>query len=199
MPAGGVGAFSTDISRWDITTIEDALVQLEKYGTEIRFQPTFTAARMLRWQVIVAERITTVTTVVSVTAAESPLLKYKVGKDGRGQTTGAFVTGKGQGSQLPYAFSGNALPGYPVRDSYRAASDISDVSVLQGYASSSIAANHDNRRHASFLIVPNDTYPHARFTPGALLTVERHGHRVLVDDTTTYRVVALAGISRRTC
>lgn len=192
LPTGGAGGFSADVSRWDITTIEDLIVQLEKYGSEVRFAPYLTSALQLRHTVTVAPRIIGATTVVSVTAPRSPLRKYTAGKNGTRQVTGTFVTGKGMGSKIPYAGAGNAAgPPIPVRDSYRAASDISDQAVLQSYATADLAADRSPRVSVAFEIVPNERYPYLLFAPSRVLTVERHKHPVLPDDSTDYRVTQL--------
>lgn len=192
-PAGGGGSFSTDVSRWDITTIEDILSQLEKYGTEIRFTPTLTAALRLRYTVTAVARYATGTITLSVTAAESPLLKYTATKDGRGQITGAFVTGKGQGSQMPHRHATGPLPGVPARTAYKSASDITDTGVLQAYATAAVAENRAYRGLHTFQVIPTPQTPFAAFTPGALLNLQRRNHPVLQDWDDVYRVIALAG------
>lgn len=191
LPTGGTGRFSTDVLRSDITSIEDLLVQVEKSGAEIRFEPYITGTTV-RHRVKVARRLTGTETVLALMAERTPIRSYKEKKDGSRQVSGTFVTGNGQGSQRPYAWAGFAAgPPMVVRDAWRSASDITSQTVLQDYADSDLAADRAPRTLVSFDIVPSTEFPASWFVPSSLLTIDITGHRVLPDSRRTFRVLGM--------
>ncbi|MDR2294680.1 MAG: hypothetical protein LBE05_05700 [Microbacterium sp.] len=188
-PTTGSGGFTADVSRWEITTMEDLLVRIEKYGAEIRFEPYLTPTRQLRFNVRVATKITGPVRVISVTAAATPIVDYEAGTDSRRQLTGTFVSGKGMGSRLPYGWAGTgADPGAPIRDAYRSGADTDNTNVLMAAAASDLNNNRHAREMATFSVIPSQDFPLSNFAVTRRLTVERRGHPILPDSDQTYRI-----------
>lgn len=193
LPApGGAGGFSVDVSRFDAQSIDALLTQLEKTGTEVRFQPVIGAGLSLSYTVEVAPKLTGPVTAISSTAAKSPIVDYETSEDATRQVSGTFVTGNGMGSARPYAGAGGmAGPTIPVRDSYRAASDIDSVAVLQQVADAALAADRFPRVSVAFQVVPSTAFPLEQFLPKRRLQIDRIMHPVLPDSSETYRVLKL--------
>ena len=189
LPTGGTGRFTANVSRHDVTTIEELLVQVEKTGAEIRFEPYITGTTV-RHRVTVAKRIVGIETVLSLTAERTPIRNYEEEDDGTNQVSGTFATGNGQGSQRPFAYAGFAGgPPMVVRDVWLSASDITDKNVLEDYAKDHLDANRGPKQIATFDIVPSREFPASWFLPSSLLTVDVQNHRVLPDSRRTYRIL----------
>lgn len=194
LPPDGVGGFSAEWKNYQALLIEDLLQQVEKEGVEVDFRPYLTAAGNLRWETRVGSPITGATTVLNVTAPESPVVGLKVKFDGSKQLTGVFYGGNGtEADMLTAGTAGYPGPLSPVRDAFRSAKDVTDLTRLQALAAADLAANRAPIRQLSFEVVVGEALSAADVQPGSIVPLEFYGDSFMSDGAYPHRVVAVSG------
>lgn len=203
LPADGAGTFS---ARWrfeETLTWENMLQQIEADGCEIAFRPYIAAGGQLRWQTIVAPKVSIgAATDLAARAPGSIVTGLRVKRSAATIATGVLAFGKGQGQDKPHAYApstGSGATDEPVRDvkvTYQdievPAGDTAAQARLQAAANKEYAARRYPVEQWSFGLHVYGLGP-AIALPGASLRLWVHGSKRIADGPHLKRVVALAG------
>lgn len=116
LPADGAGSFSARWRWWEKFTIADLLKQVEDEGVEVVFRPYLTAGRQLRFETLVAPKVTYGKSHFHLQAGDRPLSGVRYKKSGTDQVTGVHGLGLGTGQDQVSAVAGNMSFLIPARD-----------------------------------------------------------------------------------
>lgn len=193
LPADGAGTISATWEYWKKLTIEDLLTQIEELGYEIVLRPYLTAGRQLRYETLVAAKVSAGSSSFHLQAETSPLggVGYKV--NGADQLTGGQGVGSGSGQDQPVAWAGSGPYSIPIRDAKRTFPDLAGAQ-LQGATNAWFAAARNpiaQWRVGSF--TADDEFPATLATVGRGWNLESSGHVVFPDGPHTLRVIACSG------
>lgn len=205
LPADGAGSISFTWRRWDFHTIDDLLVQVEKLGYEIDFRPYFTAGGALRYQTVVASKITAGTFEFNIKAERSPVTNLHVKRNGSKQLSGVFVLGKGSEDKMLRGEAGFMDgPVIPVRDAIRSMKDVGDADRVNEMAAADLAANRKPIEQWDFSLVAEldkdgtEMLDVAALIPGATMRMLSSGDERIPDGVHPLRMVSIAGDMTRT-
>jgi len=194
LPADGSGSYSATWEFWRKYTIDDLLKQIESDGVEIVFRPYLTSGRQLRFETIVAVKVSVGTSYFHLQAEDSPLSGIKYKKSGAQQLTGLQGVGNGTGQDQEVAWAGNSgSSGIPIRDAKREFPDLTGAR-LQSATNAAFAAMKDpivQWTVSSF--TASDEYPPSHAVVGRGWQLDSKGHRVLPDGPHNLRVIAASG------
>lgn len=193
LPADGGGSFTLNMDWWEFRNIKELLDQVRAQGTLIHHAPYLTSAGKLRHSTIVSQAIETTTVPVSVTSEESPLKGVKYVRDGLDMITGTQYVGNGKGSGILTAWAGVPKAGVPIRDSYTAATEITEQTRLQGMANADHAKNSSPRVEWGFSVETNEELSPSLFLPGARVNASSYGDSVIPDGLHALYVSACSG------
>lgn len=193
LPADGAGTFSATWEFWKKLTIADLLTQIEDEGFEILLRPYLTAGRQLRFQTLVAPKISVGTSHFHLQAEDTPLsgVRYKV--SGVDQVTGGQGIGSGTGQDQPVAWAGGGPYLIPIRDAKREFPDLEGVR-LQASTNAWFADVRYPRVQwtvASFTV--SDDYPPSHAVAGRGWQLESSGHPVFPNGVHPVRVISVSG------
>jgi hypothetical protein len=193
LPADGVGTFSQTWEFWKKLTIADLLKQIEDEGYEILFRPYLTAARQLRYEVLVAPRVSTGTNVFHLQATESPLSGVHYKESGAEQITGGQGTGTGSGQDQPVAWAGGPPYLIPIRDAQRQFPDL-EGARLQAATNAWFAENRDVQSQWTVkAFTASDEYPATQAAVGQGWQLESAKHPVFPKGRHAVRVISASG------
>lgn len=205
LPADGAGSISFTWRRWDFHMIDDLLGQIEKLGYEIDFRPYLTAAGVLRYQTVVASKVTAGLLEFNVTAERTPVTGLEVTRDGSKQLSGVFTLGKGSEDKMLRGEAGFvAGPTIPVRDAVRSMKDVSNVDRLNEMSMADLVANRYPSEQWNFSLVAEldddgaEVLDVAGLIPGATMRMLSSGDEYITDGVHDLRLVGLSGDMTRT-
>lgn len=193
LPADGSGSFTQTWEFWKKLTIEDLLTQVEEDGVEIMFRPYLTETRQLRFETIVAEKVSVGTSWFHLQAEDSPLSGIHYKKSGAEQLTGLQGIGTGSGQDQPVAWAGGGPYLIPIRDAKREFPDL-EGTRLESATNAELARFRDpivQWTVSSF--TASEEYPPFHALAGRGWQLESSGHPVYPDDTHILRVIAASG------
>lgn len=193
LPADGSGSFTQTWEFWKKLTIEDLLTQVEADGVEIFFRPYLTAERQLRFETIVAEKVSVGTSWFHLQAEDRPLSGIHYKKSGSEQLTGLQGIGTGSGQDQPVAWAGGGPYLIPIRDAKREFPDL-DGTRLQAATNAEFGAMRSpivQWTVSSF--TASEEYPPFHALTGRGWQLETKGHPVYPDGTHMLRVIAASG------
>ena len=194
LPATAAGSFSATWEYWKKYTIEDLLKQIEADGVEIFFRPYLTSGRQLRFETIVAVKVSVGTSYFHLQAEDSPLSGIHYKKSGAQQLTGLQGVGNGTGQDQEVAWAGNSgSSGIPIRDAKREFPDLTGAR-LQAATNATFAAMKDpivQWTVSSF--TASDEYPPSHAVVGRGWQLDSKGHRMFPDGPHNLRVIAASG------
>ncbi len=193
LPADGSGSFTQTWEYWKKLTIEDLLTQIEEEGVEIFFRPYLTASRQLRFETIVATRVSVGSSSFHLQAEDSPLsgIHYRI--DGATQITGGQGLGEGNGQDQPVAYAGGPPFTIPIRDAKRSFSDLTGAR-LQAATNAWFA--EDSQPIVQWTVekfTASDDYPPTHAATGRGWNLQTRGHNVFPDGIHAVRVIAASG------
>lgn len=193
LPADGAGTFTQTWEFWKKLTIADLLTQIEDEGYEILFRPYLTTARQLRYQILVAPRVTSGTSYFHLQADESPLGGVRYKESGAEQITGGQGTGNGTGQDQPVAWAGGGPYLIPIRDAQRQFPDLAGAR-LQAATNAWFAEKKDVQAQWTVkTFTASDEHSAAKATVGRGWQLDSNGHRVFPDGRHGLRVIASSG------
>ncbi|WP_137771821.1 MULTISPECIES: hypothetical protein [unclassified Microbacterium] len=193
LPADGAGTITTTWEYWKKLTIEDLLTQIEELGYEILFRPYLTAGRQLRYETLVAAKVSTGSSSFHLQAEKSPLggIGYKV--NGADQLTGGQGLGSGSGQDQPVAWSGSGPYLIPIRDAKRSFPDLTGAQLQSATNAWFAAARNPIVQWRVGSFTADDEFPAGLATVGRGWVLESSGHVVFPDGPHTLRVIACSG------
>jgi hypothetical protein len=205
LPADGAGSISFPWRRWDFHMIDDLLGQIEALGYEVDFRPYFTAGGSLRYQTIVASKITAGTHEFVVTAEKTPVTGLTVTRDGSKQLSGVFVLGKGSEDKMLRGEAGFVGgPTIPVRDAVRSRKDVASTARLDEMAMADLLEHRSPTEQWDFSLVAEvgrdggEQLNVGGLIPGATLRMLSFGDNFIPDGAHTMRLLAISGDMTRT-
>jgi hypothetical protein len=193
LPADGSGTFSQVWEFWKKLTIADLLKQVEDEGYEILFLPYLTAARQLRFEVLVAPAVISGMSYFNLQDADSPLTGIHYKESGVDQITGGQGLGTGTGQDQPQKWAGGPPYLIPIRDAKRDFPDLVD-DRLQAATNAWVADSRDVRVQwtVGAFTASADRSP-VEATAGRGWTLKSSKHRIYPDGSHTLRVIAASG------
>lgn len=194
LPADGAGTFSATWEFWRKYTIADLLKQVEDDGVEIFFRPYLTPARQLRFETIVAVKVSVGTSYFHLQAEDSPLSGVKYKKSGAPRLTGLQGVGNGTGQDQAVAWAGNSgSSGIPIRDAKREFPDLTGAR-LQAATNAAFAAMKDPIvQWTVSKFTSSDEYPPSHAVVGRGWQLDSKRHRVFPDGPHSLRVISSSG------
>ncbi|WP_295104750.1 hypothetical protein [uncultured Microbacterium sp.] len=193
LPADGAGTFSQTWEFWKKLTIADLLKQIEDEGYEILFRPYLTAGRQLRFEVLVAPRVSIGTSYFHLQAADSPLSGVRYKESGVEQLTGGQGTGTGSGQDQPVAWAGGPPYLIPIRDAQRQFPDL-EGARLQAATDAWFAENrYVQTQWTVKTYTASEEYPASNAAVGRGWQLESAGHRVFPNGRHGVRVISASG------
>lgn len=193
LPADGSGAFTATWEFWKKFTIADLLTQVEDEGYEVFFRPYLTAARQLRFQTIVAQKVSVSTSYFHLQAADSPLSGVRYKKSAAEQLTGLQGIGSGTGQDQPVAWAGGGPYLIPIRDAKREFPDLEGARLQAATNAAFAAVRNPLVQWTVGSFTASDEYPPSHAVAGRGWQLESKGHRVFPDGTHNLRVIAVSG------
>lgn len=193
LPADGEGSYTATWEYWKKFTIADLLAQVEDDGVEIFFRPYLTAGRQLRFETIVAIKVSVGTSYFHLQAEDSPLSGVRFKKSGSEQLTGLQGIGTGTGQDQPVAWAGGGPYTIPIRDAKREFPDLSQTRLQSATNATFTALREPIVQWTVSTFTASDEYPPSHAVVGRGWQLESKGHRVLPDGTQTLRVIAASG------
>lgn len=199
LPADSAGSISFTWRRWDFHIIDDLLGQVEALGYEIDFRPYLTASGALRYETIVATKITASPLEFYATAEETPVSGLQLTRDGSKQLSGVFVLGKGSEDKMLRGEAGfMSGPTIPVRDAVRSRKDVNSSTRLTEMASADLAAQRYPTVQWDFSLVADGTWDVGRLVPGAPVTLLASGDEFIPDGAHALRLLGVGGDMSKT-
>ncbi|MEJ1087058.1 hypothetical protein WDU99_01860 [Microbacterium sp. Mu-80] len=205
LPADGAGPISFTWRRWDFHMIDDLLGQIEDLGYEIDFRPYLTAAGALRYQTVVASKITAGLLEFAVTAERTPVTELSVSRDGSKQLSGVFTLGKGSEDKMLKGGAGFMDgPVIPVRDAVVSMKDVANVSRLNEMATAELTQRRHPSEQWDFSLVAEvdedgvEQLDVAALIPGATMRMLSSGDEYITDGVHPLRLVGISGDMSRT-
>lgn len=193
LPADGAGTFTATWEFWKKLTIADLLTQIEDEGYEILFRPYLTAAKQLRYQVLVAPRVSVGTSYFHLQAEDSPLGGVHYKESGAEQITGGQGTGSGTGQDQPVAWAGAGSYPIPIRDAQKQFPDL-EGARLQAATNAWVAENKDVQSQWTVrTFTASEEHSAADATTGRGWQLESAGLRVFPNGRHGLRVIATSG------
>lgn len=193
LPADGSGTFTQTWEFWKKLTIEDLLTQIEDDGVEILFRPYLTAGRQLRFETIVALRVSIGVSAFHLQAEDSPLSGIRYKKSGANQLTGLQGVGNGTGQDQEVAWAGGGPYLIPIRDAKREFPDLTGTRLQVATTAEFTALRNPIVQWTVRSFTASDEYPPSQAMVGSGWQLESKGHRVFPDGTQTLRVIAASG------
>ena len=193
LPADGAGSFTQTWEFWKKLTIADLLTQVEDDGVEIMFRPYLTAGRQLRFETIVAVKVSVGTSYFHLQADDSPLSGIHYKKSGAEQLTGLQGIGNGTGQDQEVAWAGAGPYSIPIRDAKREFPDLTGARLQAATDAEYAALKNPIVQWTVSTFTVSDEYPPSHVVVGRGWQAETKGHRVFPDGTHTLRVIAASG------
>lgn len=193
LPPDGPGGYSAAWDWWEFRTIQEMLDQIRAEGIQIHHAPYLTAGNQLRHTTSVVSTLMTGRVPLSATASKSPVVGLKYNRRGSQMVTGVQAVGNGKGSGVLTAYAGNPLPGIPIRDSYVAGGEITEVARLQRIATTEHARNATPAREWAMAVQADDRLHPSMFLPGAVIDLDVRSDPIIPDGVHALQVVALSG------
>ncbi|KIP93376.1 hypothetical protein RU09_06065 [Microbacterium sp. MEJ108Y] len=193
LPADGAGTFTQTWQFWKKLTIQDLLTQVEDDGVEVFLRPYLTAARQLRFQTIVAVKVSVGTSYFHLQAEDRPLSGVHYKKSGAEQLTGLQGIGTGSGQDQPVAWSGGGPYLIPIRDAKREFPDL-EGTRLQSATNATLAdLRNPIVQWTVSTFTASDEHPPSEAVVGRGWQLQSEGHPQFPDGTHTVRVIAASG------
>lgn len=193
LPSDGTGSYSQTWEFWKKLTIEDLLAQIEGEGVEIFFRPYLTSARQLRYQTLVATRVTAGSSSFHLQAEDSPLggVHYRV--NGATQITGGQGLGEGTGQDQAVRYAGGPPFTIPIRDAKRTFSDLNGTRLQAATNAWFESASEPIVQWTVEKFTTSDAYPPHHAVTGRGWNLQSKGHHVFPDGIHVVRVIAASG------
>ncbi|MGO4488148.1 hypothetical protein [Microbacterium sp. 2RAF4] len=193
LPADGAGTITATWEFWKKFTIEDLLTQIEELGYEIVLRPYLTAGRQLRYETLVAAKVSIGASYFHLQAEKSPLggVGYKL--SGAEQLTGGQGMGSGTGQDQPVAWAGGGPFLIPIRDAKRTFPDLAGTQLQAATNAWFAAARNPIVQWRVQSFTADDEFPATLATVGRGWVLESSGHPVFPDGSQTLRVIACSG------
>lgn len=193
LPADGAGTFSQTWEFWKKLTIADLLKQVEDDGVEIFFRPYRTAGRQLRFETIVAEKVSIGTSWFHLQAEDRPLSGIHYKKSGANQLTGLQGIGNGTGQDQEVAWAGEGPYTIPIRDAKREFPDLIGTRLQSATNAEFAAMRNPIVQWTVSSFTASDEYPAHHAIVGRGWQLESKGHPVFPNGTHVLRVIAASG------
>lgn len=193
LPADGAGTFSATWRWWEKFTIADLLKQIEAEGYEIVFRPYLTAGRQLRFQTLVAPKVTYGQSFFHLQAEDRPLsgVHYKV--SGAEQVTGVHGLGSGTGQDQESRVAGNLTFLIPARDVKIPFPDLKGARLQAATDAARDAGRDPAVQWTVDAFTISDEYGPEHALVGRAWQLESKGHPVFPDGVHQLRVIAASG------
>jgi hypothetical protein len=192
LPADGSGTFTETWPFWKKFTIADLLKQVEDQGSEIFLRPYLSGTR-LRFQTLVAPRVSNGTSSFHLQAEDSPLGGVHYMESGSDQLTGGQGIGTGTGQDQPVAWDGGGPYLIPIRDAKREFPDL-EGDRLQAATEAWFAQTRDVLAQWTVgRFTTSEEYPPSNAVTGRGWKLESRGHPVFPDGIHSLRVIASSG------
>lgn len=192
LPPDGAGPVTASWPFWKKLRLSDIIKEIEDQTGVETFLRAYGAGSGVRFQTLVAPKVTVGTSKFNLDAAESPLGSVKYTVDGARQVTGILGLGNGSGQDQETAWAGGII-NVPIRDTKQSFPDLTG-SALQAAVNAYYAENVLPVKQwsiGSFTIGDGWTPEHA--APGRVWSIESHGDPVIPDGTVDLRVIKVSG------
>ncbi|MDQ1174164.1 hypothetical protein QE430_002471 [Microbacterium testaceum] len=199
LPADGAGDITDKWPFWKKNRISDIIKQIEdRAGVETYLRPYRTTGRDIRFETIVAKRITVGATYFDLDAEDLPLsgVHYKV--DAKRQVTGIVGVGNGTGEDQETRWAGRGNFHIPIRDVTESFPDLTG-DALQKAVDNYYAVNIFPITQWSigeFILSNGHTITEA--LPARRWEVKSKGDPVIPDGIHALRVIKISGDNSRT-
>jgi len=191
LPTNSSGTFTRTWRYYEFPTMDDCLRELEDEGAEIFFDP-YISSGSLRFATRVGAPYSTGGFDLPVTAEDSRVTDLTVTEDGSKQLTGVIYAGTGQGVDTKTNYAGHGPYTIPIRDAYRSAKDIKNVTQLGRIATADLDGHFSPLVQWSFG-VQLDGVPVAALKPGRVLRMDVRSDDWIPAGLYTHRVVGVSG------
>lgn len=193
LPADGAGSFSATWEYWKKFTIADLLKQIEDEGYEILLRPYLTAGMQLRFQTLVAPKVTVGTKHFHLQAEDRPMSGIRYRKSGAEQLTGGQGIGTGSGEDQPVTWAGGAPYVIPIRDAKRDFPDLDGARLQQATNAWVGEARTPTVQWSIGKFTWTDEYPPNLAMTGQGWTLESSGHPIFPNGRHEVRVIGASG------
>lgn len=194
LPADGSGSVTTTWEFWKKLTINDLFTQIEDEGYEVVLRPYLTSGRQLRFQTLVAAKVSVGTSYFHLQAADSPLSGIRYKKSGAEQLTGLQGVGNGTGQDQEVAWAGNSgSSGIPIRDAKREFPDLTGARLQAATNATFAALSQPIVQWTVSSFTASDYYPPSHAVCGRGWQLESKRHPIFPDGTHNLRVIASSG------
>lgn len=199
LPADGAGDITDKWPFWKKHRISDIIKQIEdRAGVETYLRPYRTTGRNIRFQTLVAPRITVGSTYFDLTGEDLPLsgIHYKV--DAKRQVTGILGLGLGSGEDQWTAWAGRGDFHIPIRDIKESFPDLKE-DALQEAVNNYYATNLRPVTQWSIgAFTLSDGHSITEALPARQWDLKSKGDPIIPDDVHTLRVIKISGDNSRT-
>lgn len=193
LPTDEAGGFTQTWEFWKKFTIEDLLVQIEQEGVEIFFRPYLTAGRQLRFETLVASKITVGSSAFHLQAEKSPLSGVHYRVDGASQITGGQGIGEGTGQDQPVRFAGGPPFTIPIRDAKMQFPDMAGDRLQAATNAWFAGEKNPVVQWTVDTFTVSDEFPIDHALTGRGWKLQSKGHPVFPDGVHSVRVIAASG------
>ena len=193
LPADGAGNITATWEFWKKFTIEDLLTQIEELGYEILLRPYLTAARQLRFETLVARKVSVGISYFHLQAENTPLsgVGYKV--SGAEQVTGGQGMGSGTGQDQPVKWAGGPPYIIPIRDAKRTFPDLAGDQLQEATNAWVEAARLPVSQWRAKTFTASEEFPASQAAVGQGWAFTSNGHRIYPNGTHPVRVIQSSG------
>lgn len=193
LPADGAGSFSAAWHWWEKFTIADLLTQIEDEGYEVVLRPYLTSGRQLRFQTLVAPRVTSGQSYFHLQAEDRPLSGVHYMVSGVEQVTGVHGLGSGTGQDQVSAVAGNVSFLIPARDVKIQFPDLTGARLQAATNAARDAGRDPTVQWTVDAFTFSDEYGPEHALTCRAWQLESKGHPVFPDGTHQLRVIASSG------
>lgn len=199
LPADGFGDITDEWPFWKNHRISDIIKQIEdRAGVETYLRPYRTTGRNIRFQTLVAPRITGGSTYFDLAAEDLPLSGIHYTVDAKRQVTGILGLGNGTGEDQQTAWAGRGDFHIPIRDIKESFPDLQGA-ALQGAVDNYYATNiRPVTQWSVGAFTLSDGHAITDALPGRRWDIKSKGDPVIPDGVHALRVIALSGDNSRT-
>lgn len=193
LPADGAGSFSATWHWWEKFTIYDLLQQVREMGYEIMLRPYLTGGRQLRFQTLVAPKVTSGKSYFHLQAEDRPLSGVHYMVSGVDQVTGVHGLGSGTGQDQVSAVAGNLAFLIPARDVKIPFPDLAGARLQAATDAARDAGRNPIVQWTVGAFTFSDTYGPEHGLSGRAWQLQSKGHPIYPDGEHELRVIAASG------
>lgn len=193
LPADGAGSFSANWRWWEKFTIADLLGQVEDEGYEVVFRPYLTSGRQLRFQTLVAPKVTSGKSYFNLQADDRPISGVHYMLSGVDQVTGVHGLGSGTGQDQVSAVAGNMTFLIPARDVKIQFPDLTGARLQAATDAARDAGRYPVAQWTVDTFTFSDDYGPEHALAARAWQLQSKGHPIFPDGVHELRVIEASG------